>query len=365
MLALPASTGTNAINLDALQPTQERTTMTCLPQDLSQSQLAALAILPEAVPDYLSKLSPSTPINIPKLSSYLCDHPDPVAVHTLLTGFSQGFKIGYQGPRIPKEYSNLRSAKDNLSIISKNILKEVQLGHTAGPFTSPPFSNLQVYPIGVIPKKNSSDWRTIFHLSYPKHHPTSVNAHISPDEYSLHYITVDNAVSIIQKLGQGCFMSKLDIKSAFRNIPVHPSDWELLGMKWNALYYFDTVLPFGLRSAPFLFDQFSCMIEWIIKAKLGIPDVIHILDDFFFVTKPPRSNCLTALCNILCLFTELDVPIAPGKTFAPTTCLEFMGILLDSNKMEARLPLDKLTRVKRPCSSGLIGNLLPSRNFSP
>ena len=346
MLALPASTGTNAINLDALQPTQERTTMTCLPQDLSQSQLAALAILPEAAPDYLSKLSPSTPINIPKLSSYLCDHPDPVAVHTLLTGLSQGFKIGYQGPRIPKEYSNLRSAKDNPSIISKNILKEVQLGHTAGPFTSPPFSNLQVYPIGVIPKKHSSDWRTIFHLSYPKHHPTSVNAHISPDEYSLHYITVDNAVSIIQKLGQGCFMSKLDIKSAFRNIPVHPSDWELLGMKWNGLYYFDTVLPFGLRSAPFLFDQFSCMIEWIIKAKLGIPDVIHILDDFFFVTKPPRSNCLTALCNILCLFTELDVPIAPGKTFAPTTCLEFMGILLDSNKMEARLPLDKLTRAK-------------------
>jgi len=63
------------------------------------------------------------------------------------------------------------------------------------------------------------------------------------------------------------------------------------------------------------------MIEWIIMARLGIPDVIHILDDFFFVTKPPRSNCLNALCNILCLFTELDVLIAPGKTFAPTTYL--------------------------------------------
>jgi len=41
-------------------------------------------------------------------------------------------------------------------------------------------------------------------------------------------------------------MSKLDIKSAFRNIPVHPSDWELLGMKWNGLHYFDSVIPFGL-----------------------------------------------------------------------------------------------------------------------
>ena len=74
------------------------------------------------------------------------------------------------------------------------------------------------------------------------------------------------------------------------------------------------------------------MIEWIIKTKLGIEKVIHILDDFFFVTSPPRSGCLTALCKILCLFTELNIPIAPGKTFTPSTFLEFMGILLDSEK---------------------------------
>ena len=81
-------------------------------------------------------------------------------------------------------------------------------------------------------------------------------------------------------------MSKLDIKSAFRNIPIHPSDWELLGMKWQGLYYFDTILPFGIRSAPYLFDQFSCMLEWVIKTKLGIPNVIHILDDFFLLPSP-------------------------------------------------------------------------------
>ena len=141
---------------------------------------------------------------------------------------------------------------DNPSIISKNLLKEVQLGHTAGPFISPPFLNFQVYPVEVVPKKHSSDWRTTFHLSYPKHHSTSVNAYISNSDYSLHYITVDNAISIIQKLDQGCFMSKLDIKSAFRKISVHPSDWEPLGMKWQGLYYFDTGLPFGLRSALYL-----------------------------------------------------------------------------------------------------------------
>ena len=278
--APPAPTLTNATSLDALQPTQERTTLT--PQALHphSQRLAAQAIPPEAAIEYLSKLSPTTP-------------------------------IGLQGPRVSKEYPNFISARQNPHIVSNNLLKELQLGHTAGSFVSPPFPNFQVYPIGVVPKKHSTERRTIFHLSFPKHQTTSVNSHISPTDYSLHYITIDTAISIIQNIGQGCFMSKLDVKSAFRNIPVHPSDWELLGMKLNGLYFFDTVLPFGLRSAPYLFDQFSCMIEWIIKNKLGIPNVIHILDEFFFVTRPPRSDCLTALCKIL-FFSVNSISLLPS-----------------------------------------------------
>ena len=169
----------------------------------------ALAIPPEDTPNYLSQLTPPTPIDIHKFASYLQGHPDHTTVNHLLTGFSQGFKIGYSGPRAPKEYSNLPCANINPSIIDKNVLKEVTLGHTAGPFHIPPFSNLQVYPIGVIPKKQSSEWRTIFHLSYPKHRPTSVNAHIPPKSYYLQYIKVDHAIAILQDLGPGCLMSKL------------------------------------------------------------------------------------------------------------------------------------------------------------
>ena len=67
-------------------------------------------------------------------------------------------------------------------------------------------------------------------------------------------------------------------------------------MEWEGLYFFDIVLPLGLRSAPFLFDEFSSALEWIIRTKVNIPKVNHILDDFFFATFPPRSKCMTALC---------------------------------------------------------------------
>ena len=67
-------------------------------------------------------------------------------------------------------------------------------------------------------------------------------------------------------------------------------------MEWEGLYFFDIVLPFCLRSASSLFDEFSSALEWIILTKVNIPKVIHILDDFFFATSPPRSKCMTTLC---------------------------------------------------------------------
>ena len=41
-------------------------------------------------------------------------------------------------------------------------------------------------------------------------------------------------------------MAKVDLKSAFRMVPVRCQDWELLGMKQKEAYYIDTCLPFGL-----------------------------------------------------------------------------------------------------------------------
>ena len=100
--APPAPTDTSETKLDAQEPILETTTMICPTPDPSQSQLDALAIPPVVVPKYLSKLSPPTPINIPQLSSYLHDHPDRAHVDNLLTGLTQGFRIGFQGPQTPK-----------------------------------------------------------------------------------------------------------------------------------------------------------------------------------------------------------------------------------------------------------------------
>ena len=54
---------------------------------------------------------------------------------------------------------------------------------------------------------------------------------------------------------------------ALRVIPIHPDDWHLMGIYWQSQYYVDLYLPFGLRSAPFLFNQFSDALEWISQLR--------------------------------------------------------------------------------------------------
>ena len=45
----------------------------------------------------------------------------------------------------------------------------------------------------------------------------------------------------------------MDLKDAYRVVPVHPDDQHLLAISWNGAVYMDRSLPFGLRLTPKLF----------------------------------------------------------------------------------------------------------------
>lgn len=99
---------------------------------------------------------------------------------------------------------------------------------------------------------------------------------------------MDDAVRALQYLGQGSYMAKTDLKSAFRLIPIHRDDWSLLGIYWQAMFYVDMYRPFGLRSASYIFNRLSDALEWILIHNYGLMHVLHILDDFLVI---PDSVC--------------------------------------------------------------------------
>ena len=68
--------------------------------------------------------------------------------------------------------------------------------------------------------KHDGGWRTICYLSAP--HGSGINNHIDPELFSLTYCSVDDAYAIVNSLGTGALMSKIDLKNAFRLIRTYP-----------------------------------------------------------------------------------------------------------------------------------------------
>ena len=79
---------------------------------------------------------------------------------------------------------------------------------------------------------------------------------------------------IIRQLGQNTLLAKVDIKSTYRMVPVHPDDRLLLGMQWENNLYIDGALPFGLRSAPRIFTAVAYAMEWRARFE-GIEHIMH------------------------------------------------------------------------------------------
>ena len=153
--------------------------------------------------------------------------------------------------------------------------------------------------------------------------------------------TMDNAVDLISRFGTGAILAKVDLKAAFRMVPIHPDDRDLLGMQWQGSFYLDTCLPFGLRSGPFLFNQFAEALHWILNNNYQV-DAVHYLDNFLIVGAPGADQCASSVQLTLRVCESLGIPVAVDKLEGPATRISFLGIMLDSEAQILSLPQDKL-----------------------
>ena len=323
---------------------------------------------PTACP--LKPVAQLTPIVVDRLQFELRNYPNPDKAAYVIQGLRHGFHLGFNHNVSLKSASgNMASALANPQVINEYLRTEVQSGRVAGPFHQPPFHNLHVSRFGVIPKRNQpGKWRLILDLSSPTGH--SVNDGIASEDYSLQYMKVDDIIAGIMHFGRGTLMAKFDIQNAYRIVPVHPGDRPLLGMKWQGAFYVDMVLPFGVRSAPYIFTCLADLVEWIAKHNYNVTFLMHYLDDFHTLGPPDSPVCQRNLDNSMDCCSKLGIPLHPDKSEGPSTCLTVLGIELDSLLLQARLPKDKFDRttslleewsLKRSCKrkdlESLIGHL--------
>ena len=216
-------------------------------------------------------------------------------------------------------------------------------GRVLGPLDPTRFPQIHTSRFGVIPKGQTGKWRLIVDMSSPE--GNSINDGIPESLCSLSYVGVKDASLRLRRVGKGALLAKVDIRSAYRNVPVHPDDRWLMGMMWEGALYVDTALPFGLRSAPKIFTAIADAAQWIIQQD-GVDFIIHYLDDYLVIGAPESEECAVALATVLRVFERLGLPVAHNKLEGPGTRLTFLGFELDSVAMIIRLPRQKLAELQ-------------------
>ena len=84
--------------------------------------------------------------------------------------------------------------------------------------------------------------------------------------------------------------------------------------------YIDTVLPFGLRSAPKIFNAVADAVEWVVHSN-GAAEICHYLDDILVAGAPGSSQC-TESSRIVTVHGELQ-----DYHSARRACLHCFGVL--------------------------------------
>ena len=194
----------------------------------------------------------------------------------------------------------------------------------------------------MIPKRDGS-YRLIQHLSYPS--GSSINEHIDPEICSVCYTLFDEVVNSILHLGPHCMLGKMDIKCAFRLLPVHKDDFCLLGFRLDGFYFIDKMLPVGCAISCSLWEKFATFIEWLFKSMHPKYYLHHYLDDFIFLGEKQSSACAETMRSFQNLCSALGVPLAEDTTEGPNVDIVFLGLVPDSVHFQIKIPLDKLQNV--------------------
>ena len=289
----------------------------------------------------------TTPLISAVWETELANHPDQSFAAYVVSGIKSGFRVGYdRSKNLSSCTTNMVSALEHPDVVSDYLKQEVLLNRmvVVSPSEAPSIQ-CQISPFGVIPKKaKPGKWRLIVDLSSLSN--ASVNNGIDRDMCSVSYITVDQIVEEILELGQGTLLAKVDVKQAYRMVPVHPEDRHLLAVQWEGQTYIDKVLPFGLRSAPLIFTAIADALQWIMTER-GVRPVFHYLDDFITLGPPNSSQCQGNLEGIIQACRDTGTPLEEDKGQGPANVITFLGIELDTRKMEIRLPAEKLERLRK------------------
>ena len=274
----------------------------------------------------------------------------------LLDGIINGFElIPADSTLSPAEMDNYSSstkpeARDK---VEQTLREEIAEGNYIITHTRPTI----ISALSDVPKAGSDELRLIHDCSMPV--GKGVNSYV-PSLDKLHFQTIDDAVQLVDK---EFYLAKIDLRHAYRSVPIHPSNYAATGLKWtfsgdtSPTFLYDTRLCFGGRRSPGIFHRLTQSVKRMMFRR-GFKGIVVYLDDFLIVSQS-RAECELAFTTLRELLLDLGFQISPSKVVPPCQQLTFLGIVFDTCAMELSLPQNKLDETKL-----LIGTFLNRKRAS-
>ena len=166
-----------------------------------------------------------------------------------------------------------------------------------------------------------------------------VNAHIAHSKFKLETLQT-HIQQVVQK---DDVMITTDMEQAYYSMAMHEDSWPYMCWKHKGKYYCSTVLTFGLSQAPMYFHKTMRTIVRLCRA-LGIR-VLNYLDDFLWASHPSQAETLTLFVKDL--LTSLGWKFNDKCMFTPSHQVEFLGMLVDSEKYWVTVPERKVQDIKQ------------------
>ena len=168
---------------------------------------------------------------------------------------------------------------------------------------------------------------------------------------------------------QACYMLKIDLKSGYHHLLMAERYAPYLTFIFEGVIYWWAALPFGVASAPFLFEAIMCGMKLLFR-KVWRLQLLGYLDDINFVCRAAPSLTVADIVELAgsgcCAIARPDFlisahhpqPVAVvllllsfGATINVKKLLwgqvvEMLGIIVDSVRMEYRVPERRWLRLQ-------------------
>ena len=259
----------------------------------------------------------------------------------LLFGIKHGFRISdIDNVQSVKNVScsNHPSVNVHYNLVENELKKQLRCGNYIQCDVTPTI----ISPLGAILKEGKDEVRLIHDCSRPV--GDSVNDYALPS--SVQYERLETAYSLASP---SRYLCKVDLKSAYRSVAIHPADYCLTGLQFRfsgddfVTTLCDIRLPFGCSKGPMIFTRISQAVKRMM-CRRGYTNIVVYLDDFLCVEESYEKCCETQQV-LISLLIKLGFQISWSKVVGPAQSVEFLGVVISTIDCTVSLSNDKVCKL--------------------